>query len=222
MPGKQLLPQAFWFRFMVPCPRVEKMPLPRRARRLLDLPETSTLPDLKELEGGKSWARIRTGWNLGGLGFTVLAEGVAAEQKSGDRPEGFALTEFWVDTRDVRNVARATRFCHRFTAVLKLDNTGQGLDVQVTQQKIPRANADAPIRSPELITARAELLAKSWILELFLPADVLNGFDPELNRRFGFAYRIADYVRDDQYFTVGQYFPVGENPSLWSTLDLVD
>jgi hypothetical protein len=50
----------------------------------------------------------------------------------------------------------------------------------------------------------------------------MNGFDPELNRRLGFAYRIADFVRADQYLTVGKEFPVGENPSLWSTLVLRD
>jgi hypothetical protein len=222
MAAKQLLPQAFWFRIAVPCPQIKNMPLGGRGGRLLDLPESSALPDLKQLEGTTSWAQVRVGWNPGGLGIAVLAEGVSAEQRDGTRPEGFAVVEIWVDTRDTRNVARATRFCHRFTAVLKGGKSRGHLDVQVAQQKIGRANADAPMRSPDLILARAELFPTSWILELFLPAEALNGFDPELNRRLGVAYKVADFVREDQYFTVGADFPVGENPSLWSTLELRD
>ena len=50
----------------------------------------------------------------------------------------------------------------------------------------------------------------------------LNGFDPDTNRRLGFAYQIADHVHDDQFLGVGREFPLGENPSLWSTLELRD
>ena len=65
-------------------------------------------------------------------------------------------------------------------------------------------------------------LRKAWKLELFIPAAALNGFDPETNRRLGFAYQVADYVRDDQFLGVGRDFPIGENPSLWATLVLQD
>ena len=62
----------------------------------------------------------------------------------------------------------------------------------------------------------------SWVLELFLSSQALNGFDPDTNRRLGFAYQIADFVHDDQFLGVGRDFPVGENPSLWTTLELRD
>jgi hypothetical protein len=222
MAAELLLPPAFWFRFAVECPEIKGIPLSGRRGRLLDLPQTSSLPDLRQLEGGTSWAQVRVGWNPAGLGFAVLVEGVSDEQLDTARPEGFAAAEFWVDTRDTRNVARATRFCHRFTVLLKPAKAGGTLDVQVAQHKIGRATADAPICDPNCLAARAELSPKRWLLELWLPAEAMNGFDPELNRRFGFAYRIADFVRADQYFTVGKEFPVGENPSLWSTLVLRD
>jgi hypothetical protein len=60
------------------------------------------------------------------------------------------------------------------------------------------------------------------VLERFLWAQALNGFDPDTNRRLGFAYQIADHVRDDQFLGVGREFPVGDNPGLWSTLELGD
>ena len=92
----------------------------------------------------------------------------------------------------------------------------------MAQRPIARALADAPTCRPEVIPARAERLRNGWRLELFLPAEVLHGFDPETNRRLGFAYQVTDPDREDQFLGVGREFPVGENPSLWSTLELRD
>jgi hypothetical protein len=83
---------------------------------------------------------------------------------------------------------------------------------------------DAPICRSELLQARAERLRGGWRIELFLPASALHGFDPDVNRRIGFAYQVSDSdpERQDQFLGVGREFPVGENPSLWSTLELRD
>jgi hypothetical protein len=220
--SKPILPQPFWFRIAAACPRIEKIPRTKGGGRLLDLPESCTLPDLSQLDGGAAWAQIRVGWNPGGLGIAVLAEGVADEQFDRARPEGFASAQFWVDTRDTRTVGRATRFCHRFVVELRPAKARGQLDVKAAHQSIARASAEPPICPSDRLIARAELTRAGWMLELFLPAQALNGFDHETNRRLGFAYQIADYIRDDQYFTVGREFPVGENPSLWSTLELRD
>jgi hypothetical protein len=222
MTTKPLLPQVFWFRMAAPCTRIEDIPRPADPVRLLDLPKGCALPDWGELDGLASWAKVRVGWNPLGLGITVLAQGLFEQQLAGDRPEAFALAQFWIDTRDTRDVSRATRFCHRFTARLEVARSRRQLKVDVSQRPIGRAQADAPICRPELIEARAELGKSGWMLELFLPAQALNGFDPDTNRRLGFAYQIADHVRDDQFLGVGREFPVGENPSLWATLELRD
>jgi hypothetical protein len=50
----------------------------------------------------------------------------------------------------------------------------------------------------------------------------MHGFDPDTNRRLGFAYHLADSIREDQFVGVGREFPIGENPSLWATLELRD
>ena len=55
-----------------------------------------------------------------------------------------------------------------------------------------------------------------------LPAEALNGFDPDTNRRLGFAYQVTDPDRGDQFLGVGREFPVAEDPSLWATLELRD
>jgi hypothetical protein len=220
MVAKPIVPQPFWFRFALPCARIEGIPRSTAAGRLLDLPESSELPDFSQLEGGSSWARVRAGWNPGGLGIEVLAEGYSNEQLSRSRPEGFATAQFWIDTRDTRDIARATRFCHRFKAELRASNLGDELAVKVAQLPIAQAKASPPMFSPHLVAARANRSRSKWMLEVFWPAQALNGFDHETNRRLGFAYQVADGVREDQFLTVGRGFPVGENPSLWSTLEL--
>jgi hypothetical protein len=219
---KALLPQAFWFRIAAPCPRVEEMPLRDKRKRLLELPASCTLPEGARLEGRTPWAEVRIGWNPGGLGIVVQAEGVGDLQLAGDRPEGFADVQLWVDTRDTRDVSRATKFCHRFAAALRLREPGWKLLVDVAQKPIARAVADAPMARSGLVESRAELTRTGWTLEVFLPSQALNGFDPETNRRFGFAYQVSDHVRDDQFLGVGRDFPIGENPGLWSTIELKD
>jgi len=219
--GKALLPQAFWFRLNASCSRVEE--IPRRGVRggLLDLPASCVVPELSALEDRASWAAVRIAWNPRGLGIAILADAPASKAaRSEDRPEGFADVNLWIDTRDTRNVSRATRFCHRFSARLTLARDRKSLDVELSQRLIARAVADAPICSPDWLSTRAELTRAGWLLELFLPARALHGFDPETNRRLGFAYQVSDHEREDQFLGVGRDFPLGENPSLWATLEL--
>lgn len=218
-----LLPQAFWFRLSLACPRIEGIPRSGGKGRLLDLPESCRLPDFARLEGKPSWAEVRVAWNPGGLAIAVEATGKAGPIRPEALREGPADgVQVWVDTRDTRDVHRATRFCHRFSVELAAARTGGGLTAKVEPRPIARATADAPVTRPERIQARAEAIRKGWRLELFLPAECLSGFDPDTNRRLGFLYQVIDPERDDQFLGVGREFPVGEDPSLWSTLELRD
>jgi hypothetical protein len=218
-----LLPQAFWFRLAVPCVRIDDLPRAGTKGRLLDLPDSCVLPDLAPLEGQASWADVRVAWNPKGFALAVEVAGPSGPRKTQvERPEGMDGVQVWIDTRDTRNVSRATRFCHRFQARLVGLGTRGALGVEVSQRAIARAVADAPLVRPESIAARAERLKGGWRVELFLPAEALNGFDSETNRRLGFAYQVTDPDREDQFLGVGREFPIGENPSLWSTLELRD
>jgi hypothetical protein len=214
-----LLPQAFWFRVALPCRRIDGLPRAGTKGRLLDLPESCTLPDFGLLEGRPSWAQVRVAWNPKGLALAVeVSDKPGRITHDPQRPTSSDGVQVWVDTRDTRDVHRATRFCHRFSFTLVPDGTS--LDVAAAQMPIHRATADAPLCRPDLLLARAERARKGWRLEAFLPAEALHGFDPDTNRRLGFAYQVTDPDRDDQFLTVGREFPVGEDPSLWATLEL--
>lgn len=221
-----LLPQAFWFRLSVPCRQVSGLPKTDAKGGLLGLDATCSLPEIATLDDKPAWADVRVAWNLGGLAIQVETTGVApptfSPATTEDEVEGMHGLQVWIDTRDTRNVSRATRFCHRFSARLVRGPGKSALGVEVSQRPIARAVADAPICRPEILAARAERLKQGWRLELFVPAQALQGFDPETNRRLGFAYQVSDPNREDQFLGVGREFPVGENPSLWTTLELRD
>ena len=61
---------------------------------------------------------------------------------------------------------------------------------------------------------------KDYRIEAFLPASVLNGFDPETSRRLGIFYRVRDREHGDQLLSGARELPYWEDPSLWSTLTL--
>ena len=96
------------------------------------------------------------------------------------------------------------------------------LEVEVKQLSISRAVADAPLAAAKDLLSQAERLKQGWRVNLFLSAGALNGFDPDTNRRLGFTYQISDYHREDQFLGAGRAFPLGDNPSLWTTLELRD
>lgn len=219
--SKPLLPQAFWFQLAFRCPRVGGMVRTGDEGPLLDLPDSCRLPALAEIDGKTSWVEARTGWNPSGLGIAFRAQGVDKQQLVPGRPEGFATVVVLIDTRDTRDISRASRHCHRYSTRIEL-KPGRVLEPKVVQKPIPRSTGDPPMSRKESVLARAALEPMGWRFELFFQADALHGFDPETNRRLGFAYRVMDLVRDDQFLGVGKEFPIEDNPSLWSTLELVD
>ena len=144
-----LLPQAFWFRVAASCPKVDGIPRTDPKGSLLDLPESCALPELASLDGRTQWASVRVGWSAEGIGIAIRADGLGANAKSPDRPEGFATVNLWIDTRDTRNVSRATRFCHRFVTRLRLERDRKTLVADVEQRPIavPRATPRSPRRT---------------------------------------------------------------------------
>src|SRR4029077_6804481 len=120
------------------------------------------------LENSPRWAEVRLGWNNQGLGITVLSDAGSPQQLTERRPEGFAVAQFWIDTRDSRNVSRATRFCHRFVVRIDRGDSRGRLYAEVTQRPVARATADAPLSRCDDVPVRVELSRTGWLLELFL------------------------------------------------------
>src|SRR5438270_607721 len=79
---------------------------------------------------------------------------------------------------------------------------------------------EMPLEERNEVPFRVMLTKKGYVLEAFLPAAVLHGFDPEQNPRLGFYYAVRDAELGEQVLSVGADFPYWEDPSLWSVLEL--
>lgn len=215
-----LLPHRFLFRVAHPCRYVKEIPLEERDE-LLDLPEQCRIDNFAAMDEQRNFADVRLAWNEFGLGLQVEVKGKQqAPQGDSARPRGSDGVTLWIDTRDARTSHRASRYCHQFHFL----PTGGGPDHDepaLVQAKINRALQDAPPCSPNEVPFRATLTKKGYLLEAFLPAVALHGFDPEQNPRLGFYFAVRDAELGEQVLSVGADFPYWEDPSLWSVLELV-
>jgi hypothetical protein len=215
-----VVPHRFLFRVAYPCRYIKHIPA-EDADRLLDLPENCRIENFEAMEERKNFADVRLAWNELGLGLQVEVHGKEElPQGSSSRPRGSHGVTFWIDTRDARTSHRASRYCHQFH-LLPTGSGPEGDEPAFSQVKINRALQDAPLCNPSSVPFCCTRTRRGYIVEVFLPAPVLNGFDPDQNPRLGFYYAVRDTELGEQVLSVGADFPYWEDPSLWSVLELV-
>lgn len=215
-----LVPARFLLRVAHPCRYVKRLPSEDQDP-LLDLPEACRVENFAAMDGRRRFADLRLAWNELGLGLQLEVRGKEQlPQGNAARPRASDGLNFWLDTRDSRTSHRASRYCHQFH-FLPTGGGPDGDEPLVGQSKIHRALQDAPLASPSEIPFRCQSRAGGYRLEAFLPARVLNGFDPEQMPRLGFFYAVRDAELGDEVLSVGPEFPYWEDPSLWDVLELV-
>jgi hypothetical protein len=160
-------------------------------------------------------------WSDEGLAFAAYVTGKQQPPWCRmSRPEDSDGVQLWIDTRDVHNVHRAGRFCHQF--LFMPVGGGSRLDQPVAQwMPINRAKEHPKAIKAGQIQIRSARLAGGYLLEGFLSAESLTGFDPHEHPRLGFTYAIIDRELGEQTFSIGNSMPYQEDPSLWATLELV-
>ena len=215
--SESLLPKRFLFRFSAPCRYRDPLWTDQGAR----LDEQCRLAGLAELEDRPIWADLRAAWSEAGLALSVDVRGKRQPLWCrATKPEDSDGVQVWIDTRDVHNVHRAGRFCHRFIFLPRGD--GARLDQPAVQWlPINRAREHPRAIRPGEIRIRSETRADGYLLEACVPAEALTGFDPQEHPRLGFTYAVIDRELGQQTFGVGSPMPYQEDPSLWATLELV-
>ncbi len=217
MTTEPLLPQRLLFRFALPCAYRH----PVWSAQGAGLDECYRLAGLAELEGKPVWADLRLAWSEQGMAFTLLVRG--KRQAPWCRPSRLEESDgvqLWIDTRDVHNVHRAGRFCHRF--VFLPAGAGRRLDEPLARW-LPIAHArenPRPVRQ-EMLAVRREKRVDGYLLEGLIGAGALTGFDPHEHPRLGFNYVVLDRELGEQTLSAGSPLPFQEDPSLWATLELV-
>ena len=244
-----MLPKRFLYNFCCPCRPIEKLwtaqgaPLDETYRlpdfaameesqvamppsqvamppsQVTKLPsQVAKLPSPPQKDGTIDF---RVGWNEKGLAFSVRVEGKKRRPWCRvARPEDSDGIQLCIDTRDVRNIHRATRFCHR----LFILPGGSGLNQsQPTPLWLPihRAKAHPNPVPVERITLGGQITDTMYRLDFVIPADALTGYEPLEYNRIGFHYTIIDQDIGNRSFLTGFPFPHNEDPSLWATLELI-
>ena len=215
--NEPLLPVRFLYRFAVPC----KYRDPLWSARGLKLGNPYRLANLAELEGPGAGADVRAAWSESGLAVAVEVTG---KQQGpwcrASRPLDSDGLHLWIDTRNVHNVHRAGRFCHRLV-FLPAGGGRRANQPLAHWLAIHRAREQPrPIDSADL-KVRSEICPGGYRMELFLPAACLTGFDPDEHPSLGFNYALVDRELGTHTLSVGSPMPYEEDPSLWVTLELV-
>lgn len=89
-----------------------------------------------------------------------------------------------------------------------------------------RGNEERPVDSAKgtgsAVQVWSEIYAEGYLLETWLPAESLVGYDPDAHRQLGFYVMIRDFELGEQFLTIGREFPFEHDPSLWQMLELCD
>ena len=216
--SSSLIPPRFLYRFAAPVLRYDKPWKPLG----ITLEEKHELINLSVLDGANPFASVRAAWSPEGLFFWVHVEGKSKSPWCRDtRLEDSDGLQLWIDTRDTHNIHRASKYCHRF--IFLPGGGGRAFDRPTADQLlINRARENAPPIRPDDLQVANKIHATGYTLSAFVPKTALQGFDPSEYRRIGFQYAIADRELGLQGFSIGAGFPYEEDPSVWSTLELVD
>ena len=203
--------------FQVACPCLYRTDLPKIDAVLKDWDEAFLLPDLGGIDGQEAFADFYMAWHERGLFFAIDVRGKAAMSVDAKRPLRGDGVQIWVDTRDVRNAARGSRYCHHFC----FWPDANGVVAGGRQFRLRRARAQARMSDSGQLKVASKTLSAGYRMEFHIPHDALTGYDPAENNRLGFTYLLKDKDLGRQFWTADEILPVSYDPSLWGTVELV-
>lgn len=233
------LPQDFIFRFSFPCREYQEIPKKLSAEFLKEeyrfpywnhrkltskFSEGETKSKKKELnakEKSPFFFDFRMAWHLKGLFLTVVLSGkktpLFCDRSKLELSDSLQLC---LDMRDVRDVHRGSRFCHK---LLFLPNASSSKQISPTAYWLPIHRAKAhpnPVDVSRFLLA-SNVTANGYQLSVYIPGETLTGYDPKEHSRLGFHFSLLDNELGNFNLQHSNLLPVDEDPSLWSVLELV-
>lgn len=216
MTDQSLAPASLLYRFSIPVLQFDG----KWSAKGFSLEDQHVIPFLSEIDGRKSFADVRIGWNHSGLYFDVDVKG--KQQNLWCRRTQMTESDrfmVWVDTRDTHNIHRASRFCHWFLAMPVSGDHNSG--PVASMLKINRAKEDSPALNQYKLSIASKINRDGYRLQLFIPDKCMSGWNPEEHKKIGFNYAIVDRELGWQTLASGPELPIEEDPSLWQTIELV-
>ncbi|MBN2215776.1 MAG: hypothetical protein JW719_00230 [Pirellulales bacterium] len=211
-----LVSPRFLFRFAIPCRHCDVLWTPKGTT----LGAEHVLPNFSELDQPGAVPEVRAGWNASGLAFRIEVRGKRQEPWCRAKmPQDSDGAHIWIDTRDVKTVHRAGRFCHRLFFLPA--GGGRSLaDPVAGVLPINRARTlHAPIDASQL-KVLGQVGRDGYVLHAYIAAAALTGFDSAEHPRLGFTWAVFDRELGEHTLGAGSPTPYQEDPSLWATLEL--
>jgi hypothetical protein len=171
------------------------------------------LPSLDD----NSVAKVSLGWSASGLHILIDARYPLTEAQFPDFTRG-DVVELMIDCRDNKQGYHLSRFCHHFACFnAPVEHEGKAVyGVEVTRF---RGEDTHPLCSPEKIEVESFSNKK---FSIFLPREILTGYDPAQFPRIGFSYIIKTHTELEQTFGASiEDFAVEQQPSVWSSIELI-
>lgn len=185
------------------------------------LPDEAILPCLSnELAGQPKFAQVRVAVGKNALFFQADVQGKSKLPWCREsRLEDSDGLHVWIDTRNSREIHRATKFCHRFGFAPM--GRGHKADLPfVGWAPINRARENPPPPPEDQLAIRARVSDGRYRLVAALHFDALAGLDLGDFPTVGFYFAVSDRELGWQSLALMPDLPVAENPSLWAQLVL--
>lgn len=232
------IPQNFLFRLRFPVKRVpaEIVKAKKIAPEALDasygIPFWSLydLPDGFDKRSGEpgllrarnpeieKFFDFRFGWAKEGLFFTVVVTGKKTQPfwthldlRAAD------CVRLCLDTRDVKDIHRGTKFCHKF---LFYPFVGESIDACAPMAQwapVNRAKASPYAVDVAEFKTTAQVRDDGYAFSAFLPASTLTGYDVDELDRLGLHYVVRDSQHGAFVLQYADPAPCEDDPSLWAS-----
>ena len=185
------------------------------------LPDECILPCLSsELNGQAKFAQVRMGVGTNALFFQCDVQGKTQLPWCREsRLEDSDGLHVWIDTRNSREVQRATKFCHRYGFAPM--GRGPKADLPfVGWATINRARENPPPPPDDQLAIRARVADGRYRLVAALHFNALSGLDLNDFPTIGFYFAVLDRELGWQSLALQPDLPVMDNPNLWAQMQL--
>ena len=208
--------KSFLYRFRFPC---------RYASGNAGLDETYRLPNVHQIDEANQHSKLpydfRIAWNEACLLFSLTVskktQSLWCRSTRQDESDGI---EICIDTRDIKDVHRASRFCHRLF-FMPIGNGRDQLQPSAIWLPIHRAREHPKAIDLSQIKMNSQVMPDGYQLDISLPGKVLTGFEPAEYPHLGFHFAVLDMEYGNSYFLTSPPLPYDNDPSLWGTLAMV-